>query len=148
MVTGLALCIANYVIEIAMSVLGVSGSKTVLNDLAIGILGAVGVFFYLSASYAKYDFETAKARINMIGELNRRIRDVIGLFAASAISDDPFARLRGIDEATERIDDILSDFAAEQHSGKPPRHDWKELEGKPESPDFPADSQSPREQRR
>ena len=133
-ITGLALCIANFAMDILMDRMGVSGSKTILNDLAIGTLGAVGVFFYLSASYAKHDFETARARINMIGELNRRIRDAIGLFATSAISEDPSVRLRGIDEATARIDDILFDFLSEQDGNKSPRSKWPDMGGKPKSP--------------
>jgi hypothetical protein len=90
--------------------LGTTGSKTVLNDVAIGILGALAVFFFLSASQERQKFDSAKQRMVLIAELNWRVREAFGVVAASALSDDRWARLRGIDEATDRIDIILSEF--------------------------------------
>jgi hypothetical protein len=139
LIIGLALCLANYSMDILMDRMGINGAKTILNDLAIGILGAVGVFFYLSASRAKSEYASAKERISLIRELNRRIRRAVGLFATSAISDDPCARLQGIDEATERIDRILADFTVERKKDSLQQPAWSELDGTPESPDSPAD---------
>lgn len=90
--------------------LGTTGSKTVLNDVVIGMLGAIAVFFFLSASHDKENFDSAKQRIVLIAELNSRIHEVFGVVAASALSDDPSARVRGIDQATDRIDIMFSDF--------------------------------------
>jgi hypothetical protein len=100
-ITGMALCVANYSIDFVMDRVGISGSKTILNDLAVGILGALAVFFYLSTSYERQNFENAKGRIILIGELNLRIREALGVLANSALSEDRFARLSGIDEATD-----------------------------------------------
>jgi hypothetical protein len=108
--TCMLLCGANYAMDIGMESIGMSGSKTIVNDLVIGILGAMAVFYYLSASYENHHFEFAKERILMIGQLNLRIRESLVAVTGSALSDDPGARLRGIDEAMDRIDDILSDF--------------------------------------
>jgi hypothetical protein len=110
LLTGLVLCSANYAIELLLDRFGTTGSKTILNDLAIGILGALAVFFFLSASHEKQKFDSAKQRMALISELNSRIREAFGVVAASALSDDRFARLRGIDEATDHIDSILSEF--------------------------------------
>ena len=118
-ITGMALCVANYSIDFLMDRLGISGSKTILNDLAVGILGALAVFFHLSTSYEKQNFENAKGQIILIGELNLRIREALGVLATSALSEDRFARLSGIDEATDRIDDILSEFTSQP---KPAAH--------------------------
>ena len=139
-ITGIVLCLANYLMDIFMDWIGTSASKTILNDVAIGILGSLAVFFYLSASHEKNNFESAKQRIVLIGELNLRIRDAIELFATSAISDDPFARLEGIDEATGRIDRILSDFMTEQKTGVAPGSVWPGRNGSARGPDSPADS--------
>ena len=119
-ITGIVLCLANYSMDFVMNWLGTSASKTFLNDVAIGILGGLAVFFYLSASYAQHNFESARERILLIRELNLRIRGAMELFAASAISDDPFARLQGIDEATDRIDHVLADFMMERKCGAAP----------------------------
>ncbi|HZC66256.1 MAG TPA: hypothetical protein VE545_06765 [Candidatus Dormibacteraeota bacterium] len=103
---------ANYAMDVAMDRIGMNGSKTIVNDVMIGILGAMAVFYYLSASYQSHHFEFAKERILMIGQLNLRIRESLMAVTGSALSDDPGKRLRGIDEAINRIDDILSDFRA------------------------------------
>jgi hypothetical protein len=108
--TCILLFAANYAMDIAMDRIGMNGSKTIVNDLVIGILGAMAVFYYLSASYESHYFNFAKERILMIGQLNLRIRESLVAVTSSALSDDPGARLRGIDEAIDRIDDILSDF--------------------------------------
>ena len=110
LLTGLVLCSANYAIDLLLDRLGTTGSKTILNDVAIGILGTLAVFFFLSASQEKQRFDSAKQRMVLIAELNSRIREAFGVVAASALSDDRLARLRGIDEATDRIDNILSEF--------------------------------------
>jgi hypothetical protein len=110
--TCILLCGTNYAMDIGMERIGMSGSKTIVNDLVIGILGAMAVFYYLSASYENHHFEFAKERILMIGQLNLRIRESLAAVTGSALSDDPGARLRGIDEAMDRIDDILGDFRA------------------------------------
>jgi hypothetical protein len=110
LLTGVLLCSANYAIDLLLDRLGTTGSKTVLNDVAIGILGALAVFFFLSASQERQKFDSAKQRMVLIAELNWRVREAFGVVAASALSDDRRARLRGIDEATDRIDIILSEF--------------------------------------
>jgi hypothetical protein len=110
LLTGLLLCSANYAIDLLLDRLGTTGSKTILNDVAIGILAALAVFFFLSASQERQKFDSAKQRMVLIAELNWRVREAFGVVAASALSDDRWARLRGIDEATDRIDTILSEF--------------------------------------
>jgi hypothetical protein len=110
LLTGLVLCSANYAIDLLLDRLGTIGSKTILNDVAIGILSALAVFFFLSASQEKQKFDSTKQRMALIAELNSRIREAFGVVAASALSDDRLARLRGIDEATDHIDSILSEF--------------------------------------
>ncbi len=101
---------ANYTMDIAMARMGIDESKTIVNDLIIGVLGALAVYYYLSASYENLHFQSARERILLIGELNLRIRESLGVVTSSAMSDDRVARLRGIDEAIDRIDDILCDF--------------------------------------
>jgi hypothetical protein len=109
-ITGIVLSLASYAMDFAIGRLGVSVSKTILSDLAIGVLGSLAVFFFLSASYEKQNFESAKERIILIRELNLRIREALEVVATSALSEERIARLQGIDEATDRIDELLSDL--------------------------------------
>ncbi len=122
-ITGIGLCVANYGMDFVMDRLGTRASETILNDVAIGILGALAVFFYLSASHEKEQFEGAKERIMMIGELNVRIREALVVVASSAMAEDLQERLRGIDEATDRIDVLLSHFQVEHKTGAAVRPD-------------------------
>jgi hypothetical protein len=115
---GLLLASADYAMDIVMDYFGTSASKTILNDLAIGILGAAAVFFFLTARCQKCGFEKAKERIRLIGDLNCRIRGALEAVAQSPMSEDRVARLESLDEATNRIDTILCDFIARPASGR------------------------------
>jgi hypothetical protein len=110
LLTGLTLCLANTAMDFILQRLGMAASETILNDVAIGALGAAAVFFFLAASHERQNFQQAKQRIVLIGELNARIRRAFGELAAAALSEDRLFRLRGIDEATEHIDLILLEF--------------------------------------
>jgi hypothetical protein len=109
-ITCAILCAANYGLDVAFDWYGLPTSKTILNDLIIGILGAVAVYYYLSASQENHNFKSAKERIILIGEMNTRIRESLGMVTSSALSEDRMERLQGIDEAIDRIDEILCDF--------------------------------------
>ena len=115
-ITGIVLCLANYGMDFVMDRLGTNSSKTIVNDPAIGVLGALAVYFFLSVSRERDDFESAKERIILIRELNRRIREALVSVATSALSEERMARLQGIDEATDRIDDILTDLVSQAKS--------------------------------
>jgi hypothetical protein len=107
-ITGIGLCLADWGMDFLMDRLGITVSKTIMNGVAIGIVGALAVYFFLSASHERSDFESAKERIVLIRELNLRIREALGVVATSALSEERMARLQGIDEATDRIDHILT----------------------------------------
>ncbi len=113
-ITCVLLFAANYAMDVGMERVGWASSKTLVNDVVIGVLGAIAVFYYVSASNESHEFESAKERIVMIGKLNLRIRESLGAVTSSVLSDDRMARLRGIDEAIDRIDDILCDFQGER----------------------------------
>lgn len=139
-VAGLILCFATYGLDFLMDRMGTNASKTILNDVGIGLLGCLVVYFYLSAVREKQNFESARERILLIGEINLRIREALVVVASSAMSEDRWARIRGIDEATARIDVILSDFKAELEADGVPHSKWPSPSDSPGSPSFPADS--------
>jgi len=115
-ITGAGLGLVNWSMDILMDRLGTNASKTILNDVVIGVLGALAVYFFLSASHGRHNFESAKERIVLIRVLNSRVREALGAVATSALSEERMARLRGIDEATDRIDDILNDLVSNPES--------------------------------
>jgi hypothetical protein len=78
-----------------MDRLGTTASKTLVSDVAIGILGALAAYF-LRSSRERQEW---------------RIREALGVVATSALSEERMARLQGIDEATDRIDDTLTDLS-------------------------------------
>ena len=124
LLTGLVLFSACYAMDNYMARIGISSAKTIVNDLALGILGALAVLFYHSASYEKVKFQTAKEHLDLVRELNLCVRDALGTAAISAMSEDRFARLKGIDEATDRIDCLLSEFCSRLEAGDHPLLAW------------------------
>jgi hypothetical protein len=78
------------------------------------------VYFLLSPSRERQDFESAQERITLIRELSRRIREALGVVAPSAFSEE---RMAGIDEATDRIDDTLTDLIIHAKS-RDAGHGW------------------------
>ncbi len=73
-ITAIGLCLANYGRDFLMDRLGTTASKTIVSDVAIGILGALAVYFLLSSSRERQDFESAKVRIILIRELDQVAR--------------------------------------------------------------------------
>ena len=110
LMTGVILCFANFAMDLVLDYFGTTGAETTFNDVAIGVVGAIAVFFFLSATHEKQKFADAKKRIALLAELNKDIRRTFGDLAVSAMSEDRLTRLRGIDEVSERMDLILSEL--------------------------------------
>jgi len=108
-ISGVVLCTASYSMDFVLGRFGTRASETMMNDAAMGVLGALTAFFFLSASQQKQQYEDAKERMRLIAELNSRVREAFGQVAVSALSDDRGCRLQGIDEASQRIDVILAE---------------------------------------
>lgn len=124
LLSGLILFAASFLTDIILSWIGTPGQARVFNHLAIGIIGALLILFFLSASYENQVYARAKERMRLIAEMNYRIRGALSLIEQSATLDDRDERLRGVDEAVRRIDVVLTDFlpsvgtAAEQHGSR------------------------------
>ena len=110
LVTGLVLFVTSYASDIILEWWGVSATATILNNVAIAILGALALVFYLSASYEHHHFERAKERMMLVGEVNRQVREALAAIAESAMLEDRNERLLRLDEETERIDRMLADL--------------------------------------
>ncbi|HEV2315598.1 MAG TPA: hypothetical protein VGR94_09860 [Candidatus Acidoferrales bacterium] len=124
LLSGLILFAASFLTDIILSWIGTPGQAKIFNHLAIGIIGALLILFFLSASYENQVYARAKERMQLIAEMNYRIRGALNLIEQSATLDNRDERLRGVDEAVRRIDVVLTDFlpsvgtAAEQHGSR------------------------------
>jgi hypothetical protein len=108
LLTGLVLFITSYTSDVILEWSGASKTSTILNNLAIGILGGMVLLFYLSASYEHRNYERAKDRMALVSEVNREVREVLMEISESAMLEDRGERLARLDEATERIDSMLT----------------------------------------
>ena len=105
---GLVLFIASYTGDVILEWLGVPLTSTILNNLAIGILGGLTLLFYLSASYEYHNYKRAKEQMALITEVNRQVRETLVDITALAMLEDRAERLALLDEATDRIDHVLT----------------------------------------
>lgn len=110
LLSGLILFLASFLTDIILSWIGTPGQARIFNHLAIGIIGALLILFFLSASYENQVYARAKERMQLVAEMNYRIRGALNLIEQSATLDDRNERLRGVDEAVRRIDVVLTDF--------------------------------------
>jgi hypothetical protein len=108
LLTGLVLFITSYTGDVILEWRGVPYTSTILNNLAIGILGGLTLLFYLSASYEYHNYKRAKEQMTMITEMNRQVREALMDITESAMVEDRAERLMRLDEATERIDQVLT----------------------------------------
>lgn len=108
LLTGLVLFIASYTGDVILEWRGASTASTILDNLAIAILGGLTLLFYLSASYEYHNYKRAKEQMTLVSEVNRQVREALLDITQSAMVEDRAERLMRLDEATERIDHVLT----------------------------------------
>lgn len=107
-VAGLVLFAFSYVCDAVLYLLGIAGAKTILNDVAIGIIGAVLLVIFLSQSRKNQVLAQAKARALFVEEVSHYVRDAFAPLAQIMSSQDAAERLRILDMTTDRVDYVLS----------------------------------------
>ena len=109
-IAGLVLFFASFAMDLLLAKLGISGDSTLLNDIAIGILGALLLLFYLSASYERAGLARLKERMLLIANLNRQMREAVSAIANSAMIDEREERLLELDRAVVELDTVLANL--------------------------------------
>jgi hypothetical protein len=109
-ITGVVLFVTSYSSDVVLEWWGKGMTATILNNVAIGILGSLAMLFYLSASYERNNFDRAKERMRLVNEVNRQVREALGVIGQSAMLEDRSERLLRLDEATDRIDGMLTEL--------------------------------------
>jgi hypothetical protein len=108
-IAGFVLFALSYVCDAIMYYFGVAAAKTLLNDLAIAIAGAVLLVIFLSQSRKNQLVAQAKARALIVQEVSHYVRDAFTPLAQVMSSQDTAERLRILDLATDRVDYVLSE---------------------------------------
>jgi hypothetical protein len=107
-VAGLVLFAITYMCDATLYFLGIAAAKTILNDVAIALAGAVLLVIFLSRSRKNQIVEQAKARAMVVEAVSHYVRDVFTPLALVMSSQDTAERLRILDMATDRVDYVLS----------------------------------------
>jgi hypothetical protein len=107
--TVILLALASHYMNTVLDRMGIPMAATILNDCAIGVLGGAAILLYQLKTQRDQEFERAKERMHLVGELNRSLRSAMTLIELSAVLDDKNERMRRIDEAMARIDLVLTD---------------------------------------
>ena len=121
LIAGLAIFAVSDVLDLILFWLGLPAAATILNSVAIAILGALILLFYLSASYEAQNYARAKERMILVAELNHHIRGALLVIEHSALLDDRDERLRNTGQAVARIDSVLTDLLPTIGSVEKPR---------------------------
>ncbi|MGA7064062.1 MAG: hypothetical protein WA690_15475 [Candidatus Acidiferrales bacterium] len=108
-IAGLVLFALSYVCDAIMYYFGVAAAKTLLNDLAVAVAGAVLLVIFLSQSRKNQLVAQAKARALIVQEVSHYVRDAFTPLAQAMSSPDAAERLRILDIATDRVDYVLSE---------------------------------------
>jgi hypothetical protein len=115
------LFVISYIVDVTLAGLGVSPAATVLNDVAIALIAASVLIFYLFSSRTEQIFLRARERMNLTAELNHHLRHVLSDMRSAAEVEDRSERLRLMDDATAQADHVLIDLVPTVSAEKPPR---------------------------
>lgn len=99
-----------YTVDVTLAGLGVSPASTVWNDLAIALIAATVLLFYLFSSRAEQIFLRARERMNLTAELNHHLRRVLMEMRDAAEVENKEERQRRMDQAIEEADHLLIDL--------------------------------------
>jgi hypothetical protein len=121
-IAGFVLFALSYVCDAVMYYYGVVAAKTLLNDLAVAIAGAVLLVIFLSQSRKKQLVAQAKARALIVQEVSHYVRDAFTPLAQVMSSQDTAERLRILDLATDRVDYVLSEVLPTVGTASQPRY--------------------------
>lgn len=115
------LFLISYIVDITLAGLGVLPSSTVLNDVAIALIAACVLMFYLFTSRTEQIFLRARERMHLTAELNHHMRRVLCEMRDAAEVDNRMERLRMMDHAIAEADHLLIDLVPTVSAEHSPR---------------------------
>ena len=123
---GFVLSVFSYGLDVLLFWLRIPSAITVLDDLAIGILGAGLALFYMSSVTTNQIYLRAKERVILVAELNYHVRNALSTIRHATSLADPVTRAQEVDEAIEQIDRVLLDLVPTVGSADAPRYSLPE----------------------
>jgi hypothetical protein len=127
LVTGITLFFVSFGMDMVLSWFGVPAAATILNDVAIGLLGSLLLLFFLYSLNLEQNYRRGKERMTLVAELNHHVRNALVAIQYSASLDDKDERTRRVGEAVERIDRVLMELVPTVASAESPRYFLPEL---------------------
>ena len=122
LITGLALFLVSFLLDLVLSWLGIPSEDTLLNDVTIGLLGAGLLIFFLNSLNLEQGYKRAKERMILVAELNHRIRRALVTVECSCLLDNKAERTLRVSEAMERIDCVLMEMVPSVATARSPRY--------------------------
>jgi hypothetical protein len=120
-VMAVILFVISYIVDITLAGIGVLPSSTVLNDVAIALIAACVLMFYLFSSRAEQIFLRARERMHLTAELNHHMRRVFCEMRSAAEVDNRAERLQMMDHAIEHADHLLIELVPTVSAERAPR---------------------------
>jgi hypothetical protein len=116
---GLFLFGLSELLEVLLARMGIAPIDTLLNNVAIGLLGAVAA--YLWVRYESERQARAREKLILAIELNHHIRNALALISECASLQDEQVKYRLIDAAIDRIDRVLTELVPTAGETQQPR---------------------------
>ena len=113
-------CIS-YTVDVTLAGIGILPSSTVLNDVAIAMIAAAVLMFYLFSSRTEQIFLRARERMHLAAELNHHLRRVLSEMRNAAEVENCAERMRMMDHAIEEADHLLIELVPTVSAEQPPR---------------------------
>ena len=121
-ITGITLSFVSFSMDIVLSWFGVPVAATILNDVAIGLMGSLLLLFFLYSLNLEQNYKRGKERMTLVAELNHHVRNALVVIQYSCALDDKQERTRRVSEAVEHIDRVLMELVPTVASTEHPRY--------------------------
>ena len=115
------LLVISYIVDVILVGFGVSPAATILNDVAIALIAASVLIFYLLSSRTEQTFLRARERMNLAAELNHHMRHVLTEMRKAAEVESRDERLQMMDQAIDEADRLLIDLVPTVSAERAPR---------------------------
>jgi hypothetical protein len=116
---GLFLFGLSYLLEILLARMGIAAADTILNNFAVGVLGAVAAYLWVRHESERQ--ARAREKLILAIELNHHIRNALALISECASLQDEQVKYRLIDAAIDRIDRVLTELVPTAGETQQPR---------------------------
>ena len=121
LVIGFVLSVFSYGLGVLLFWLRIPAAVTVVDDLAIGALGAGLALFYMSSVTENHIYLHAKEKMILVAELNYHVYSALATIRHATSLEDPATRAKEVDEAIQQIDRVLLDLVPTAASADAPR---------------------------